>query len=409
MKKYDIVVLGNSAAGLSFINTIRKYNKSLSVLLIDREEYAAYSRVLTPYYISGKTDRNGIFIVDKEYYSKINVDTILGEAVINVDFEKRVVTTDKRNEITYNYLFIGLGAEAKRTGFESDKILNLRHLDDADKLHYFFNNAKSVAGFGAGLVTIPLLSHMKNEIDKHLIISSDRVFSRVIDSEASQFVEEAMLKAGVKIYKKDDIVSTNEKNDKITITLKSGTSIDVDFAIIGKGVSQNIKLFEKTPLEIGWGIKVDKYCRTNIENVYAGGDIAQDFDFITKEDTTQGNWITAVEHGGIAAKHILSLNEAYEGSLKNNTTEVFGIEVAVVGYFKEDVKTVTYYNKQGNIFRKIFLDDDNTIIGCTMINETNDAGIYYGLVKRRVKFNEYYKPNKFYNFSKIHYATTYIE
>ncbi|MGA1861895.1 FAD-dependent oxidoreductase [Deferribacter thermophilus] len=408
MKHYDIVVLGNSAASLSFVNTFRKFDKTQTILVVDRENLPAYSRVLTPYYVAGKTDRNGIFIVDKNFYKDNNIDAMFGNSVTAVDFDKNNVILENSETINYKFLFIGLGAEATKIGFESDRVLNLRHLSDADKLHEFYKTAKRVVGYGAGLVTIPLLSHLNDDVEKYLVISSDRVFSRVVDKDAASIIEETMKSKGVKIFKQDNIKSIQTNTEDIEIKLESGKTLTADFAIIGKGVTQNTHIFKETPLNINWGILVNEYCQTNIENVYAGGDIAEDKDFITQQYTTQGNWITAVEHGEIAAKHILGIKEKYDGSIKNNTTEVFGIEVAVVGYFKDDVKTVTFYNQSRKYFRKIFLDENGVIIGCTMVGETNDAGIYYGLIKRRVKFDSFYKPNKFYTFPKILYATNFI-
>jgi len=74
---YDVVIIGNSAAAISAVNTIRKLNKNISIALIDRENTVAYSRVLTPYYISGKTDLNGLFMVDESYYNNNHISVFL--------------------------------------------------------------------------------------------------------------------------------------------------------------------------------------------------------------------------------------------------------------------------------------------------------------------------------------------
>ena len=402
MKTYDIVLLGNSASVLSFINTFRKFDKEKSILLIDREELPAYSRVLTPYYISGKYSRDDMFIVDFNYYKEKNVDLMLGETVSYVDFNKRTVFTESGKEIGYTYLFIGLGAEARKSGFESDRVLTLRHLSDADRIKKYFSNVKSVVGYGAGLVTLPLLSHLKDDVEKHLLVSSNRIFSRVLDEESSFVLEEKIKRKGVKIHKKVDVKNV-ETNDRVVISFGNPEKLSTDLIIVGKGVVPNTHLFKDKDIEIGWGVKIDRFAKTNIENVYAGGDIAQDFDFITRDDVTQGNWITAVEHGEIAAKNIAGICEEYEGSLKNNTTEIFGVEVAVVGYTGDDVKSIKYENRLADIYRKVFVDDEDRVIGAVLINETNDAGVYYGLVKRRVKLNDFVTLNKSWNFAKIEY------
>jgi len=47
-EQYDFVIIGNSAAGLQAIRTLRKHDNNSTIALIDREDRPAYSRVLTP-------------------------------------------------------------------------------------------------------------------------------------------------------------------------------------------------------------------------------------------------------------------------------------------------------------------------------------------------------------------------
>ncbi len=60
---YDIIIIGNSAAGLTALKTLRRLSRAVSIALIDREDVPAYSRVLTPYYIGGDTSRKNLFLV----------------------------------------------------------------------------------------------------------------------------------------------------------------------------------------------------------------------------------------------------------------------------------------------------------------------------------------------------------
>ncbi|MDH3454172.1 MAG: NAD(P)/FAD-dependent oxidoreductase, partial [Desulfuromonadales bacterium] len=64
-ESYDYLVVGNSAAGLQAIRTLRKHAADVSVAIIDREDLPAYSRVLTPYFVGGKTVLDDLFIVDR--------------------------------------------------------------------------------------------------------------------------------------------------------------------------------------------------------------------------------------------------------------------------------------------------------------------------------------------------------
>jgi len=73
------------------------------------------------------------------------------------------------------------------------------------------------------------------------------------------------------------------------------------------------------------------------------------------KSSIQGNWITAIEQGEVAALNAIGYKTTYDGSIKNNTTEVFGYDIAVIGYYQDDApKTETYYNEFTETYRKIF-------------------------------------------------------
>jgi len=97
--------------------------------------------------------------------------------------------------------------------------------------------------------------------------------------------------------------------------------------------------------------------------------------------------MTAVEQGENAALNMLGHECQYQGSLKNNITDIFGVGVAAVGYCHDDVaEVVSSYNASTNRYRKVFLDEQQRVVGATLIGETNDSGLYYQLVSTRSIF-----------------------
>jgi len=150
MNHFDIVIIGNSAAGLSAVKTIRKLSSTAGIALIDREDCPAYSRVLTPYYIGGKTSRENLFIEEPSFYRLNGIHTFFGRTAVGIDPDDRTVVLDDGTGIGYTSLLIATGGEATKPPIVSDKVLRLRHMSDADALHRKFVNARCVAGFGAG-------------------------------------------------------------------------------------------------------------------------------------------------------------------------------------------------------------------------------------------------------------------
>ncbi len=385
-QRFDFVVIGNSAAGLQAIRTLRRHAKDVSIAIIDREDCPAYSRVLTPYYVGGKTGRDNLFIVDHDYYRRAGITTLFGHSVVTLDTDRRQLELADGRRVAYGKLLLATGAEARSLAVTSDRACTLRHMADAEKLAALMQQARSITAIGAGLVSLPLLSHAPESAEKHLVVGSDRIFSRVVDKEASALLEERFRQDGLKVHKRDDVVAI-EEGDRLQLSLASGGKLTSDMLIVGKGVAPNIGLARDAGLQVSDGILIDDFCRTGHEDIYAAGDAAEGRDFITGEPTIQGNWMTAVEQGENAALNMLGMTCRYDGSLKNNITEVFGVDVAAVGYCQDDApQTAGAHDESTGRFRRVFLDEQRRVIGATLIGETNDSGLYYHWVRTRSVF-----------------------
>lgn len=383
---YDFVIIGNSAAGLQALRTLRRHDRQSSIAIIDRENRPAYSRVLTPYYIGGHIPIEGLNIVGHDFYADLGITPLFGHAAVALDPERHFVELDEGRRIGFGKLLLATGAEARTLALSAERSCVLRHLNDAERLVELFKKAKSITAIGAGLVSLPLLSHAHNEMEKHLVIGSDRMFSRVVDAEAAALIEEKLLNHGLQFHKQDDIERIEEA-DQMQMTLRSGKQITSDLLIVGKGVAPNIHLAASAGLDVTDGVSIDRLCRSKHPDIFAAGDAAEGADFITGEATIQGNWVTAVEQGENAALNMLGYDCVYQGSLKNNITEIFGIDVAAIGYCHDDVsETMTFWNRLTGRFRKIFLDEQHRVVGATMVGETNDSGYFYYLVSTRSRF-----------------------
>jgi NAD(P)H-nitrite reductase large subunit len=356
------------------------------VALIDREDHPAYSRVLTPYYVGGKTSRDNLFIVGHDYYQREGISTLFGSSVVTLDVDDHCLAMADGRKVCFGKLLLATGAEARTLAVTSERACTLRHMADAEKLEALMQNARSITAIGAGLVSLPLLSHAPKSAEKHLVVGSNRIFSRVVDSEASEILEEMFRKCGLQLHKQNDIVAIAE-GDRLELTLASGGHLTSDMLIVGKGVAPNIELARTAGLLVHEGILIDDYCCTSHADIYAAGDASEGKDFVTGEPTIQGNWMTAIEQGENAALNMLGMTCAYEGSLKNNITEVFGVDIAAIGYCQDDASQIaSTYDANTGRYRKIFLNERRRVIGATLIGETNDAGLYYHWIRTRSVF-----------------------
>ena len=99
-------------------------------------------------------------------------------------------------------------------------------------------------------------------------------------------------------------------DDKVlSASLTDGSDINVDFVIVGIGITPNTKLAEEANLKINNGIFINDKCQTSFSNIYAAGDCTS-FEY---KDTlvrleSVGN---AIDQATIVAQNIMKQNTNY--------------------------------------------------------------------------------------------------
>ena len=187
-------IIGNSAAALSAVKAIRRIGDHRPILLISSEKEAAYSPVLTTYYIGGQIKRSGLFLVDKEFYRRHRVKTMFGLRVEKVDPVKQALIMSDRSRVDYDRLLIASGASARKlkniepeaAGFVS----TLRTIEDAERIRLARQKAREAVVTGAGLVSLQTIKAiLSKELKITVVVGSGQVLSQQMDRESAVLIQ----------------------------------------------------------------------------------------------------------------------------------------------------------------------------------------------------------------------------
>lgn len=389
-RKKRVVIIGNSAAGLSALESFRMRDRDSKVVLIDQEPYPAYSRVITPYFIMGgmKEEKN-LFLKEMDYYKTLGVKTRFGVRVLGLDTRLKEVLLDHGKKEPFDLLLIATGSSPVRPkirGAKAEEIGVLRSLDDARRLKELKPNLKNGLFLGGGLVSLQTLQALYRKGGRFtLLIRSDRVLSQQLDPEASELVENHLKKMEIGIIKGRDVVQLKRKKETMKVLLDNGDEIETAFLFAGKGVKPNVDFLEGSGIKIREGVLVNRQMETNIEGIYAAGDVAMAPDFFSGESVLYGLWSSAVEQGGIAGKNMAGLNETYSGNLRMNVTRIFAMPVVSIGDTGSErvAESLVRKDERRNIYRKLCFDSKGTLIGAILIHQVNDLGVIHGLIRAR--------------------------
>lgn len=389
-RKRRIIIIGNSAAGLSGLEAFIRRDREARVVLIDQEPYPAYSRVITPYYILGRMKKEeNLFLRKREDYQQLGVKTMFGRRVLGLDIRNREVLLDNGKREPFDLLLIATGSSPVRPkirGAKPEEINVLRSLEDARRLRALKPTIRHGLFLGGGLVSLQALQALyRREGEYTLIVKSDRILSQQLDPEGAEIVENHLRRMGIRILKGRDIVQLKRKRGTRIALLDNGEALETDFIFAGKGVRPNIDFLKGTGIETKGGILVSPQMETNLEGIYAAGDVAVAPDFFSGENVLYGLWSSAVEQGGIAGKNMADVKVSYEGNLKMNVTQIFAVPVVSIGDIGSNrvAESFVRRDERRNVYRKLCFDEKGTLIGAILIQQVDDLGVIHGLIRER--------------------------
>jgi NAD(P)H-nitrite reductase large subunit len=385
------VIIGNSAAALSAAKAIREKDTSSVITLVSAENCNAYSPVLTTYYIAGKIERDNLFIANDRFYRDYNVKTELGNRAVAIDLSKQVVYLEDETKVEYDNLLVATGASAKqldKVGANAVKYVStLRTIKDAEKIIKLSGEAREVVIIGGGLVSLQIANAMlPKRVKVTMVISSRQLLSQNIDAECAAIIQGRLESRGVFFLFGRDIRTVKRKGNKALVVTSAGEELPADLAFVGKGVKPNTELVINSGIEVREGILVDEFMKTNIENIFAAGDVAERKDSISGKTEVIANWSSACVQGEIAGFNMVGYPAKCKGQFKENITTSLGLAVASIGLSNPqngNCEELKYVDPQRQVYRRLSLSG-NRIIGAVLLGKIQDAGVVRNCIANEI-------------------------
>ncbi len=409
-KNSRYVIIGASAAGCTAAETLRRHDKKQAEIVMISDEKLVYSRPLLSYYLAGKLDEEQLLYRPRDFFERNQIKTIFTRAV-GLDTEQSQVHLQDGTKITYDKLLLATGSSPRFPAMEGMKqkagIFGLRKLEeDAKAILQWLPQAKRAVVLGGGLVGLKAAAALKERgLSVTVLVDSPHALSQMLDESSAQIFEEIFAQNGVPIRAKAKPVALLGAKTVEGVQIASGEVFPCELVVVGKGVDPNLELIAGTKIRKDYGILVDDYLCTNIENIYAAGDVAQARDVLRGEPWLNALWPCAVEQGRAAALNMLvgaGLKPAptvYRGSMRMNSVQFFGLPVISAGLAVltpgplggrsgEHDETLEC-RPAPTVYRKIFLKD-NTIVGFVLVGDVpiETAGLLRILMERRVNVAE---------------------
>ncbi|WP_032120584.1 dihydrolipoyl dehydrogenase [Clostridium amazonitimonense] len=339
----------------------------------------------------------GTLVSGVEQLLKANkVEVISGEATLK-DKNTVTVSTDQGiQDITTKNIIIATGSVPYMPpikGIEEDGVIT------SDELLEFDEIPEELVVLGGGVVGLEFAGIFNSMKTKVKVIKASKTMFPDVDSDITKRYSAYLKKQGIEVQSSVDVKSIERQGKKLVINAegkKGEMAITADKILVSKGRRANVKGLNIEALGIVMdkkGIKVDENLKTNVEGIYAIGDV-NGISLLAHAASHQG--VYAVEHiAGV-------IKDSYKAIIPS-CIFVFP-EIASVGITEDEAKEKGLeYNTskfmfgangkalalgEGDGFIKVVsLKEDNTIIGVHIMGPHASDLIHEGALAINNKLN----------------------
>jgi NADPH-dependent 2,4-dienoyl-CoA reductase/sulfur reductase-like enzyme/nitrite reductase/ring-hydroxylating ferredoxin subunit len=309
----SIVIVGGGAAGLAAADMLRREGFDGPLTIVSADDAPPVDRPnLSKDYLAGTAQEDWVPLRSPDYYHDRKITLLLSSRVSSLDPKRRQILLESGKALEFGALLLATGAEPVRfpiEGANESQLHYLRTFADSKAIVAKAGSAKRVAVIGASFIGLEVAASLRARgIVVDVVAPGREPLERVMGSEIGLFIRKLHEAHGVTFHLPDSVKRVRGR----TVTLSSGTSLDVDFLVVGAGVRPSLALAEQAGLAIDRGITVNEYLETSAAGIFAAGDIARWPDPHTGERIRVEHWVVAERQGQVAAKNILGRREKFD-------------------------------------------------------------------------------------------------
>ncbi|MGW0161143.1 NAD(P)/FAD-dependent oxidoreductase [Mycobacterium sp. NPDC003323] len=271
-----IVIVGGGLAAARTAEQLRRAEYTGPITIVSDEEHLPYDRPPLSKEVLRNPDHD-VVLKPQEFYDEADITLRLGSAVQSVDTAAKEVTLADGSTLGYDELIIATGLEPKRIPSfpELAGIRVLRSLGESAELREHAATARRAVIIGAGFIGCEVAASLRQlGVDVVIVEPQPTPLASVLGEQIGALVtrlheaEGVQVRCGVGV----DAVSGTDSVEKVM--LSDGTELDADLVVVGIGSRPVTGFLDGSGIEVDNGVVCDAAGRTNVEHVWAIGDVA---------------------------------------------------------------------------------------------------------------------------------------
>ena len=374
MDRFDIAIVGGGLTSARAIKSFRESGGEGSIALISRDSTLPYHRPpLSKKFLRGETAEEPL-VEDEAFYRDHGVEVMLETSVERVDTRERVLDVDGERR-GYRKLVLATGAWPRQLsvpGADLEGVHTLRTVGNSKAIRDAAAAAEQAVVVGAGFIGMEVAASLRQIGKEVALVHLGRwLFDQLGVEQLSDELAALYESKGVQLVLGNEIEAFHGNGRLERVTTKNGKEVEAQLAVVGIGVEPVTAFLEGSSIEVDNGIVVDQQFRTNVEDVYAAGDVANFFDPLFDRRRRIEHWSNANYQGTELGKVLAGTGGGYD-HVSTFFTEIFGLTIRVFGDARRDAEIVAH-GSLGDEDLYVMYGQDGETIGALSVGQTEEV------------------------------------
>ena len=334
-----IVIVGNGIAGVTAARHLRK-NSDHKITIISAESDYFFSRTALMYVYMGHMRWKDLKPYEDKFWSKNRIE-LINAYVEKVETTNQSLILVDGTSINYDKLILATGSVPAKYGWEGQDLNGVQGLVSKQDLEQLEKTApnneicpKAVI-VGGGLIGVEMAEMLHTrKIEVTVLVREHAFWSGVLPDGEAKMISRHILSHGIDLRHQEELdkILDDGKGNVRAILTKKGEEIPCNLVGITTGVKPKIDFLENSNIETDKGILVNRLLETNVKNVYAIGDCAQQREAIGLRKPVEAVWYTGRMMGETVAQTICGTPFEYKPGNWFNSAKFFDIEYQTYGW-----------------------------------------------------------------------------
>ncbi|MEY8020784.1 NAD(P)/FAD-dependent oxidoreductase [Muriicola sp. SD30] len=334
-----VVIIGNGISGVTAARHIRKLSDKRIIIVSAESEYF-FSRTALMYVYMGHMKFEHTQPYENWFWKKNRIELVQGY-VNKVDHENKQLILNDNDPISYDKLIIATGSKPNRFGWPGQDLKGVQGLYSKQELEQLEIDAPDketcnrAVIVGGGLIGIELAEMLRSrDIPVTFLVRESSFWNGVLPEGESAMINEHIRDHHIDLRLSTNLVEilSDEEGRARAVVTDRGETIACNLVGLTAGVTPNIAFLENSGIELGKGVRVNRYLETNIPDIYAIGDCAEQEKAIGNRRTVEAVWYTGRMMGETVAHTICGQRRKYNPGHWFNSAKFLDIEYQTYGW-----------------------------------------------------------------------------